>query len=539
MALLDHTNINESHLWLSWRISPDGTFLTVLQEHIPERWDIKEIRKTLLKNKVLVFDIAKIESVIRSASGQEERIGDPFELFQESKRKYMYIQATPAQVRFSIHASVLQAGFQITMNDVLFILAEKAVVYGIDYDTLEEILSKGLYGKEFIIASATLPIAGKDAVIAEVLPIDPDAKPFLNEDGSVDYKKWDNIRQIKEGEVICTRTPPTPGIPGISVYGMPLSPTSGEDYALPKGVNTKTINNETKLVASIDGFLYRQGYNICVGGIYIVKGDVNFKTGNIEYFGDILIRGNVTAGFSVIAGGNVSIEGIVESAYIESKEGNVFLKGSVFGLNNANIIAKKNINAQNIQDTKIKTGQTLTVRRQIRNCKIEAENVEMPHEGHIISSTVAFRGHVKCGNIGGKSGAVNEFIFVEDERRLFKEELQKLNELLQKLNQAIEVLQAKIFSIKSSDITPELDNQKKLLTSQMFTCDSSREQLTAKRKKLLRILEFMPDKDALITTYLLSPILKISIFGSSKEFKQELANLKISWKGGAIRMESI
>jgi len=539
MEFFNSVNINESYKWLSWRISPEGTFLTVARGFVPENWDIKEIKKTLLINKIINFDIAKIESTIKAMSGKPERIGPPFESFDEGKRKYMSLQVTPMQVRFSINAEILRTNYSITQADVLFVLAEKAVVYGIDYELIEEILTTGICGQEFIIASATPPIAGKDAIVTEIIPIDPDAKPFLNEDGSVDYKKWDNIRQVAQNEIICTRIPPTPGIPGTSVFGHTLSPTPGEDIALPVGINTKTIDNETKLVAAIDGFLYRQGRDICIGSIYIINGDINYKTGNIKYSGDVLIKGNVNAGFSVITDGNISIEGFVESAYIESRNGNVFLKGSVFGLNNATIIANKNINAENIQDAKIKAGQNLVVKGLIRSCQIETENLDMPSNGQIVSSSIAFRGRLKCGNIGGKIESINEFTLVENEREQFKEELAKQNELIQKLNKAIEILEYKLFSMKGAETTPELENQAKLFNSQLTTCKDSKEQLVVRRKKLLRLIEIMPDRDALISAASISPILKISIFGSSKEFKQELLNLKISWVGGSIKMESL
>ncbi len=537
MELSSSANINESYNWLSWRISPEGTFLTVVRELAPEKWDIKEIKKTLLINKVVNFDIAKIESTIKAMSGNPERIGPPFELFEEGKRKYLHLHVTPIQARFSINTGILQTNYNITPEDILFILAEKAVVYGIDYELIKEILTMTAYGQEFIIAAAKPPITGSDAIVTEMIPIDPDAKPFLNEDGTADYKKWDNIRQIEKDEVICTRVPPTPGIPGTSVFGLPLSPTPGEDKALPVGMNTKAIDGETKLVATINGFLYRQGRNICIGSIYIIKGDVNYKTGNIEYTGDVLIKGNVNTGFSVIADGNISIEGIVESAYIESKYGNIFLKSSVFGLNNASIIAHKNINAENIQDARIKA-QNIIVKGQIRSCQIETENLSMPHNGQIVSTYIAFSGQLKCGNIGGKIESVNEFTLIENEREQYKEELAKQNEFIQKLDKAIEVLEYKLDSMKVAAITPELEQQAKLLNSQLTSCNSSRNQLIARRKKVLKLIEIMPDREDLISAASISPILKVSIFGSCMELKEVLQNLNISWRNGSIKMES-
>ena len=539
MQSLDSINIKDNYKWLLWKISQEGTYLSVVPELVPKSWETDEIKRILLRNKIINFDIAKIESVIKKTSGQMELIGPPFEHFEENKRKYMHLQVTPIQVRFAIDVSILRTEYHLTVNDVSFLLAEKAVVYGIDYDTIEEMLSKEIYGQEFIIATAAPPIAGQDAVIDEIISVDPDAKPFLNEDGSVDYKKWDNIRQVKEGEVICTRVPPTLGLPGISVFGHPLSPIPGEDYALPAGANTKIIDDETKLVATINGFLYREGRDICVGGVYIIKGDVDFKTGNIDYSGDVLVRGNLITDFSVTAEGNISIEGFVEPSYIESKTGNVFLKNSVFGQNRGKIIAARNIYAENVQDCELKAGQTVKVRGQIRNCKIETKDLEMPGDGRIISSSVFFKGFLKCGSIGGKTESLNEFTLVENERQQLKDELQEASAVLAKLNKAIDILETKLFAIKPSDKSPESENERKLLISQLATCNSSKEQLQAKRKKLIRLIELMPDRDALITARLLLPALRVSIFGLNKDFKQELSHLKIGWKNGAIRMEPL
>jgi len=511
--------------------------LAVMPEFIPNNWNIKEIKKILLKNKVLNFDIAKIEAVIKNASGKVERIGPPFELFEEGKRKYLRLQVTPMQVSFSIDTSILKSDYMITEADVLFVLMEKAVVHGIDYAIVKKAVSRGIYGQEFVIASATLPIAGEDAVITEVLPIDPDVKPYVNEDGTVDYRKLDNIKQIKQGEVICTRKPPTPGTPGVSVYGTTLSPTPGEDYALPTGVNTKIIDDETKLISAINGFLYRQERDICVGNVYVVKGDVDFKTGNIEYSGDVVVRGNVNSDFSVTADGNISIEGFVEAANITSRKGSIFLKGSVFGQNKANIVAEKNVIADNIQDSKIKVGKVFKAWRRVCGCYIEAENLEMPMEAQIISSSVYFKGYVRCGKIGGKMESVSEFVYVNDEKKQFKEELQSSNELLKKLSDVMDALQAKLLSTPST--TPELRNHKQLLESQLSTCAASKEQLTSRRKKLLNLIELMPDKDALISAYLIYPVLKVSIFGLNTEYKQDFSNLAIGWRNGTIKMESM
>jgi phage shock protein A len=152
---------------------------------------------------------------------------------------------------------------------------------------------------------------------------------------------------------------------------------------------------------------------------------------------------------------------------------------------------------------------------------------------------VAFRGHINCGIVGGKTETINEFILVENQREQFKEELQKTDGLLQRLEKAIELLRAKLASLKYVQATPELEEQKKLFGSQLSTCENNKEQLTAKHKNLIKLIDIMPDREDMVKIRQLSPILKLSVFGFTKEYKQELIDLKISWKNGALKMNAM
>jgi uncharacterized protein (DUF342 family) len=76
----------------------------------------------------------------------------------------------------------------------------------------------------------------------------------------------------------------------------------------------------------MNGFVYRLGNLICVSSIYIAEGGVNFKTGNIDYDGDVLVRGDVLPGFTVSADGNINIEGAVEAATITSRNGSIVVR---------------------------------------------------------------------------------------------------------------------------------------------------------------------------------------------------------------------
>ena len=92
------------------------------------------------------------------------------------------------------------------------------------------------------------------------------------------------------------------------------------------GKNTLMTADGKNIVSACDGhILYGTGcFN--VEDTVTVKSDLDISIGNIDFFGDILIKGNVMEGFSVKAGRNLRVEGTVFSADITAG-GNIVING--------------------------------------------------------------------------------------------------------------------------------------------------------------------------------------------------------------------
>jgi uncharacterized protein (DUF342 family) len=176
-------------------------------------------------------------------------------------------------------------------------------------------------------------------------------------------------------------------MPGTSVFGKPLIPEAGEDMALPAGENIEVNGNETKMIAGRAGYLYRQNYLIHIGSLYRVRGDVCFKSGNIDYGGDVLIQGNVRSDFRVAADGNITVEGTVEAAEITSRNGSVIVQGSVFGKGKARITAAQNIVLDIAQDCFLFAGADVKVRGYLRGSHVEAKRFFATDSGCEVSSS--------------------------------------------------------------------------------------------------------------------------------------------------------
>src|SRR5699024_1851320 len=79
-----------------------------------------------------------------------------------------------------------------------------------------------------------------------------------------------------------------------------------------------------------------------VHNVYEVHEDISLKVGNIDFLGNVVIRGDVPTGFTVKATGDVKVFGIVEAATIEVG-GSIYISEGMAGLKTGTLIAKEDV----------------------------------------------------------------------------------------------------------------------------------------------------------------------------------------------------
>ena len=79
-----------------------------------------------------------------------------------------------------------------------------------------------------------------------------------------------------------------------------------------------------------------------------VNGDVDLSTGNIEFVGNVIVRGSVQTGFFVKAGGDVEITGTVSGGIVEGKD--VVIRMGIIGMQNGYVSAVQDLQAKFIQN---------------------------------------------------------------------------------------------------------------------------------------------------------------------------------------------
>jgi uncharacterized protein (DUF342 family) len=138
------------------------------------------------------------------------------------------------------------------------------------------------------------------------------------------------VQEAKAEQVLCEKIPATLGVPGTTVKGREIAPTPGKDKAMPAGKNTVVSEDHLKLLASLGGHISVVGGKINILEIFVVPGNVSSQTGNITFSGNVIVKGDVSQGFSVQAAGDVTVNGVVESARITAG-GSLIIRGGFRG----------------------------------------------------------------------------------------------------------------------------------------------------------------------------------------------------------------
>jgi hypothetical protein len=208
-------------------------------------------------------------------------------------------------------------------------LAAHNVVFGLDDMA---ILATAQYpGEEPAkVAQGILPQPGQDAKITYFFQGGGmgAGKPLELEDGRVDYRELGTIENVTKGQVLASKVPLGPGLPGTSVLGEEIPARDGKDAHLRAGQNVALSEDGLHVTALIDGMPKIDGSRISVQPMIVIMGDVDFSTGNINFQGSVKIGGNVLPGFTVKATQDIEIGGVVEGASVESG-GKVTVKGGV------------------------------------------------------------------------------------------------------------------------------------------------------------------------------------------------------------------
>ncbi|HKL74710.1 MAG TPA: FapA family protein, partial [Halanaerobiales bacterium] len=264
------------------------------------------------------------------------------------------------------------------------------------------------------------------------------------EDGSMDFYNRGLITNVNPGDTLVTIEDSKKGKPGHKVTGEEIPPREPNTVDLPSGKNVK--EEDGKLVSEIEGQVVKDGKRVNVLPVHEVKGNVDMDTGNIDFVGNVVVKGDVNEGFKIKAGGNVEINGRVSAAQIES-EGKVIIKKGFVGKEKGRIDAKGNVEIKFIENGHIKTEGSIIASDAIMHSDLNAaEDIIVTENKGLLVGGNCQAGHNIEANIIGSTMATKTILEAgvdqetKEELEEVKEELEESEQNLLKTKRAIKAL---------------------------------------------------------------------------------------------------
>lgn len=271
----------------------------------------------------------------------------------------------------------------------------------------EALSSEGTGARLVLLAEGRPPQNGSDGqaehkvdVVAQV--------GTIQEDGSIDFKQRKASTVVQEGAFLAVVTPPTDGIPGLTLRGEEVPAQNGDlaQLEIGAGVRREEHGQDVHLYASEEGNATTRDGVLQVIPEYEIGQDVDYDTGNIDFNGDVIVKGVVRGGFSVTARRDVFVEAVENGASVTAG-GAVIVKRGIIG-ERTTVHAETLIQAQFAQDAVLKCKYQVEIGTYAYGARIEAGQKVKIHgkgeRGGAVGGRILAGGEIDLAIMGSEYG---------------------------------------------------------------------------------------------------------------------------------------
>jgi uncharacterized protein (DUF342 family) len=248
-------------------------------------------------------------------------------------------------------------GLPLTVQKVRDQLNLQKITYGIKILEIEKVISDAnknhIPQKNIIVAEGTYPVPGKNGNVRLNFDTAQSQLDFtILPDGRIDYKSSFNLQLVKKGDLLAVIEDPKTGLPGLDVFNNSIPYENGLPASIIPGTGVDVSQNKKEFFANTDGCIMYNRPTISVVDTYIVKGDVDYSTGNINFNGIVIVCGNVPDGFEIRADGDIIVYKNVEAARLIAGR-DIIIKGGIQGKGKGLISAGRDIFAEYTQNGRL------------------------------------------------------------------------------------------------------------------------------------------------------------------------------------------
>ncbi|HCY87511.1 MAG TPA: hypothetical protein DHV36_20425, partial [Desulfobacteraceae bacterium] len=280
------------------------------------------------------------------------------------------------------------------VNDIL---DRWGISYGrLDEDRLKEALESSEHADgKIVVAQGDAPEPGTDAKVRYHFNAEYQRAGIVHADGTIDFKDRGTVPFVKAGALLAEKIPKQKGKPGKDVYGNTIHINEGDDSVFKAGRGTFISSDGRQIFAREDGQPYLDSMRTVVVVTEMrVSGNVDYKTGHINYEGNVFVTGSVQEGFEVNCF-HLTANGI-NGGIVNAAAGVDISNGIV----NAKIKAMGNVRAKYINRSTLDVMGDLNVVQEIMGSKIYSSGKCINTKGRITGSDLSAKKGFELCEVG-------------------------------------------------------------------------------------------------------------------------------------------
>lgn len=419
--------------------------------------------------------------------------------------------------------------FSVTEDDLNRFLKKEKITYGLKIGTIAKV-AKNIKKTKFpiLIAEGTAPKNGHDAYLVNEIEKEEQRE-------RLSFRDVTDIPSVKNGQLLATVIPETPGTDGRDVYGNNIKAKDGKPLRIRAGKNV--LFHLKQFYSTADGQVSITNRAISVNPVYEILGDLDMKTGNIDFIGNVVIRGNVPTGYTIKADGDIKIYGLVEGAHLKSG-GSIVISGGISGEKRAIIEAGANVKAAYINQAKVDASQDVIVTSAIMHSNVTSGGIVNCETGSIIGGEIQAATNIVANEVGNhlftktvlQLGSTSS---IDEKEQALKAEIKQLTENIKKLTSIEQKLS------KAKQLGKLNQQQLLLLSKQKATMNKLTEQLFDKDEELKELEEAKREIEDLMVCVrnIVYPNSHIRFGRYAKVIQTEHQNARFYFRDGEIHFE--
>jgi uncharacterized protein len=340
----------------------------------------------------------------------------------------------------------LEPDTELTVSSLREILDDAGVVYGVNTNALKNIVEKNASGElqegkeEFLVASGKPVQNGEDGRVDFLISPSPEDVFFdVDSDEEIDYKNTNLIQNVIEEQHLATIVQPTDPENGVDVFGQNIDAKIGDLIKVKLGSNV--VQDGDRIYSSVAGRFIQEGDSLSVNPVYIVRDDVGYRVGNINFVGTVQIQKDILDDFSVIAKGNIEVNQMVGAATVEGDK-DIIINGGINGKGKGFLRSIGAIEAKYANEATLVSHGDVRIQKSIIQCIVKTKGkVDCPHSNLVGGEASALMG-IDIATIGSDLGVKTTVIAgrdyeLQDKIKAFESQLLETGKEIEKIDRVI------------------------------------------------------------------------------------------------------